>query len=176
MPLGIGIHCVRKGNVLFGIIKQVTVSDFIPDERNLSDCVGLVEKPGCGSEARGGWGQAAVFGFLAAAIGTTVAGWANVLLLWRGVRHLDETLTTDTRLRHRAPRIVFSAIVMGALSWGLAMWLGPMLPSAQTLVFLIVFVLAVVSYFGLATVLGAFRPADIKQAMRRGKAEPDSAD
>ena len=121
-------------------------------------------------------GLAPFVGFLAAAIGTTIAGWANVLLLWRGVRHLDETLTTDARLRYRAPRIIVSAAVMGALAWGLTTWLAPMLPSAQTVVFLIVFAVAVVSYFGLATMLGAFRPSDIKQAMRRSQATPDEAD
>ena len=108
-------------------------------------------------------GLAPVFGFLAAAIGTTIAGWANVLLLWRGVHRLDETLIIDDRLRRRAPRILLSAIVMGGVAFGLAGVLVPMLPSAQTLVFLIVFVAAIVSYFGLAAVSGAFRPADIKQ-------------
>lgn len=30
---------------------------FLPDERDLTDCVGLVERPGCGSESRGGLHQ-----------------------------------------------------------------------------------------------------------------------
>jgi hypothetical protein len=51
----------------------VTVSDFIPEDANLSDCVGLVEKPGCGSEARGGWAQVAIFGALAVGLG--IIGW-----------------------------------------------------------------------------------------------------
>ncbi|BAN03840.1 hypothetical protein YM304_35260 [Ilumatobacter coccineus YM16-304] len=58
----------------------VTVSEFIPDQTNLSDCVGLVEKPGCGSEARGGAGQTAVFIALVLGLG---------LVIWRisvGVR------------------------------------------------------------------------------------------
>jgi hypothetical protein len=45
----------------------VTANDFLPEERNLSDCVGAHERPGCGSEARGGWRQALVF--LAVAVG-----------------------------------------------------------------------------------------------------------
>jgi hypothetical protein len=32
----------------------VTANDFLPEDRNLSDCVGALEKPGCGSEERGG--------------------------------------------------------------------------------------------------------------------------
>ena len=52
----------------------VTISDFYPEDSNLSDCVGLVERPGCGSEERGGWRQAAVFVVLAAGM---------ALIFWR---------------------------------------------------------------------------------------------
>ncbi len=46
---------------------STTVFDnpFLPDERNLSDCISAVPKPGCGSEARGGWRQTLVFGVMA---------------------------------------------------------------------------------------------------------------
>ncbi len=33
---------------------------FLPENRDLTDCVGALERPGCGSEARGGWHQNAV--------------------------------------------------------------------------------------------------------------------
>ena len=33
----------------------VTENEFLPEERNLGDCVGALERPGCGSEERGGW-------------------------------------------------------------------------------------------------------------------------
>ena len=33
---------------------------FLPENRNLTDCVGMLQRPGCGSEARGGWHQNAV--------------------------------------------------------------------------------------------------------------------
>ncbi len=33
---------------------------FLPESRDLSDCVGTLERPGCGSESRGGWHQNAV--------------------------------------------------------------------------------------------------------------------
>jgi hypothetical protein len=52
----------------------VTASDFFPEDNNLSDCLGLVERPGCGSESRGGVGQTLVFGFLAIGLG---------FILWR---------------------------------------------------------------------------------------------
>ena len=30
---------------------------FIPESRDLTECVGMLQRPGCGSEARGGWHQ-----------------------------------------------------------------------------------------------------------------------
>jgi hypothetical protein len=52
----------------------VTVSEFFPEDQNLSDCLGLVERPGCGSEARGGWRQTVVFGVIIVGLG---------LIFWR---------------------------------------------------------------------------------------------
>lgn len=57
-----------------------TVSEFYPESANLSDCVGLVEQPGCGSEARGGWHQTAVFVALFAGLG---------VILWRVSRGIS---------------------------------------------------------------------------------------
>ncbi len=51
-----------------------TVTEFYPESANLSDCVGLVEKPGCGSGSRGGGGQTAVFVVLFIGLG---------VILWR---------------------------------------------------------------------------------------------
>ncbi len=34
-----------------------TANPFLPDQQDLTDCVGLVERPGCGSESRGGLHQ-----------------------------------------------------------------------------------------------------------------------
>jgi hypothetical protein len=33
---------------------------FIPENRNLTECIGMLQRPGCGSESRGGWHQNAV--------------------------------------------------------------------------------------------------------------------
>ena len=30
---------------------------FLPENRDLTDCIGTLQRPGCGSEARGGWHQ-----------------------------------------------------------------------------------------------------------------------
>ncbi|TVR21351.1 MAG: hypothetical protein EA389_15445 [Ilumatobacter sp.] len=42
----------------------VTVNEFFPQDRSLSDCLSALPKPGCGSEARGGMHQTAVFAAL----------------------------------------------------------------------------------------------------------------
>ncbi|WP_395155699.1 hypothetical protein [Ilumatobacter sp.] len=34
-----------------------TANDFFPEDRDLTSCVGVLERPGCGSEQRGGWRQ-----------------------------------------------------------------------------------------------------------------------
>ena len=37
-----------------------TFNVFFPEERSLSDCLSSLPKPGCGSDARGGWRQSLV--------------------------------------------------------------------------------------------------------------------
>ncbi len=39
----------------------VTANEFLPTDRDLSDCVGVLEKPGCGSAQRGGTATTIVF-------------------------------------------------------------------------------------------------------------------
>ena len=34
-----------------------TANPFLPENRDVTDCVGTVQRPGCGSAARGGWHQ-----------------------------------------------------------------------------------------------------------------------
>jgi len=46
---------------------------FIPENVNLSDCISGVPRPGCGSEARGGWRQGLVF--VALVGGIAFIGW-----------------------------------------------------------------------------------------------------
>jgi len=62
-------------------VDPVTVSpvdnDFFPADRPFTDCVGLVERPGCGSEARGGFEQGILGGALVLAL---------VFIGWRIVR------------------------------------------------------------------------------------------
>jgi hypothetical protein len=56
----------------------ITANDFIPEERDLTSCIGVLERPGCGSESRGGWRQTvilvAIFGGLAIIFGNVARG------------------------------------------------------------------------------------------------------
>ena len=45
-----------------------TFNDFYPEQRALSDCLSSLPKPDCGSEARGGWPQTAVFAAILAGL------------------------------------------------------------------------------------------------------------
>ncbi len=55
----------------------VVDNEFLPEGRDLSECVSAVERPGCGSKARGGWRQWLVAAVLVSALG---------FIAWRIVR------------------------------------------------------------------------------------------
>ena len=67
-----------------------TFNVFYPEERPLTDCLGALQRPNCGSEARGGWAQAAVFGALVLGLG---------FIGWRVIRNVrrnpDEPATAN---------------------------------------------------------------------------------
>jgi hypothetical protein len=72
----------------------VTVNEFIPEDRDLSDCLSALPKPGCGSEARGGWGQTAVLS--AILVGLGVIGWRISVGLRANRRALDTLSASST--------------------------------------------------------------------------------
>jgi hypothetical protein len=61
----------------------VTDNVFIPENRDLGECITAVPKPGCGSEARGDWHQGLALGVMVA--GLIIVGWRIV----RGVRRRE---------------------------------------------------------------------------------------
>ena len=67
------------------------------------------------------------FGFIAAAIGTTVSGWASVALLWFASRRMGVAATLDHRFRNRFWRILLASGLMGGLLWVAALALAPFL-------------------------------------------------
>jgi len=68
----------------------VVDNDFMPQEANLSDCLGSLPRPGCGSDARGGWRQYLTMGVLS--LGLAFVGWR----IARGVRARDAVVNGRT--------------------------------------------------------------------------------
>jgi putative peptidoglycan lipid II flippase len=110
-----------------------------------------------------------VIGFLAAALATSVAGWVMVWQLWAGSRAMGEAAQTDARLRRRLPRVLAAAALMAACLWAGAILLGPALgtPGLRYGALAALVLIGVASYFGFGTLLGAFRLADFRAALRR---------
>jgi hypothetical protein len=69
----------------------VTDNVFIPEDRDLGECITALPKPGCGSEARSDWHQGLVLGVMIA--GLIIIGWRIV----KGVRRREaEHADVDT--------------------------------------------------------------------------------
>lgn len=88
----------------------VPENEFLPTDRPISDCISAVPKPGCGSEARGGWRQGVVL--LAILVGLGVIAWRIVAASRRarwapptvtGPRTPDPTTARSERDGDRAP-------------------------------------------------------------------------
>jgi putative peptidoglycan lipid II flippase len=112
-------------------------------------------------------GLAPVIGFVAAALGTTIAGWVNAALLWWGVRRLEGAIDADARLRRRMPRIALAAAVTGVLALGLAYAAEALRPDLPVLGLAVIVVFAIAAYALIALAMGAFAVADIRAALRR---------
>ncbi len=110
------------------------------------------------------------FGYLAAAIGTSVAGWVMLILLWRGTRHLGIAGRMDDRLRRVLPKIIIASLVMGVAAWAMAFGMQDWLetPTVRYGALALLVVGAGVVYASLIIGLGAMSLGDIKRGLRRG--------
>ncbi len=110
-----------------------------------------------------------LIGFAAAALATTLAGWAMVWQLWRGSRGMGDEARWDDRMRNRAPRILAAALLMGLALWGAMLVLAPVLvmPGWRYLGLALLVLAGMVAYFGVGAVIGAFRLSDFTAAVRR---------
>ncbi|PWE31150.1 murein biosynthesis integral membrane protein MurJ [Maritimibacter sp. 55A14] len=115
-------------------------------------------------------GLSFTLGYLAAALGTTLAGWAMAALLWRGSRRMGAAAQFDARLRRRLPRILLATGLMAAglfalnlvlaPAWESGLWRGPALA---------LLVAAGMLLYGLASIAtGAFTATDLRSALKRG--------
>src|SRR6056297_1810961 len=114
-------------------------------------------------------GLAFVIGWIAAAIATTVAGWAMVWLLMRGARGFGDVARLDDRFRRRVWRIGLASVLMGVIVWGGNLVLLPVfgIPGLRWLALVFMVFTGIVSYFGIGHLIGAFRLSEFRQAFRR---------
>jgi len=115
-------------------------------------------------------GGAALYGWAAIPVGTALAGWMNVILLWRGAGGFGDAVTPDDRLRRRVPRIAISAAVMGIVVWLAANGLAAQLaaPGVRYLALAAIVLMGAIVFAGLVIGLGGAKLADMKSGMRRG--------
>ncbi|MEM1065383.1 MAG: murein biosynthesis integral membrane protein MurJ [Pseudomonadota bacterium] len=114
-------------------------------------------------------GLAPVIGYIAAAIGTTVAGWAMAWLLWRGTRSMGAAAEFDAQFRGRLWRIVLASLAMGALLWGAAYGASHLFDAGaqRYLALALLVALGLVGYAVAARALGAFTVAELRAALKR---------
>ncbi len=115
-------------------------------------------------------GLAPVIGYIAAAIGTTLAGWIMAWLLWRGARHMGEAAKPDARFRKRIWRIVWASLAMGVVlavsELSLSYALGK--EGVRYAALAVLIGIGVVSYAVAGQLFGAFRISDFRSALKRG--------
>ncbi|AUH65943.1 murein biosynthesis integral membrane protein MurJ [Paracoccus zhejiangensis] len=105
-------------------------------------------------------------GFLAAALGTTIAAWVMVGQLWWGTRSMGQAARADDRLRRTAPRIVLASALMALALWFIEGWLDA--AGVARIPGLAVLVLGGAAiYFTLAFLTGAYKLSELKAAVRR---------
>ena len=71
-----------------------TVNDLIPTDQNLTDCVGTLEKPNCGSNRKNDVHMYMTFGVLMG--GMALIGWRIAVAIRKRDRALDEHVPEHT--------------------------------------------------------------------------------
>ncbi|MEE9387022.1 MAG: murein biosynthesis integral membrane protein MurJ [Paracoccaceae bacterium] len=114
-------------------------------------------------------GLAPYIGYLAAAVGTTLAGWAMVVLLWRGAQNMGDAAQFDTQFIGRAARMTLASLGMGAVLYLVGFLLEPTFAMVgwRYLGLLVLVASGMASYFVLAQAVGAFRMGEIRGALKR---------
>ncbi len=114
-------------------------------------------------------GLSPVIGFSAAAIGTSLTGWAMVLLLWRGAQTMGDAAKFDARFKRRLGRIIIAALGMGLVLLFATTTMTPFfgLPTIRYMALLVLVLIGVVSYFGIGHLVGAFKLSEFRRNMKR---------
>ncbi|WP_458792386.1 murein biosynthesis integral membrane protein MurJ [Yoonia sp. MH D7] len=115
-------------------------------------------------------GLSPYIGFIAAAIGTTLTGWAMVIMLYAASRNMGDAARFDARFWVRLWRIIMASGGMGLCLLLASSILTPFLGTAtiRYLALIALIVIGIISYFGIGQMIGAFRLGEFKRALRRG--------
>jgi len=114
-------------------------------------------------------GLSPFIGYLAAPVGTSVAAWSMLGLLWLGSRRFADASAMDARLKNKFPKLILASAIMGGALFGAANVLEPWLfGSALRYVALAGLVaIGVIVYAGATILTGALRPSELKAMFRR---------
>ncbi len=114
-------------------------------------------------------GLSPVIGFAAAAIGTSLTGWAMVVLLVNGAKSMGEAAKFDARFKKRLGRIIVAAIAMGIILLIAATTMQPFfgIATVRYVALLALIIIGVVSYFGIGHMIGAFKLSEFRRNLRR---------
>ncbi|MCK4711476.1 MAG: murein biosynthesis integral membrane protein MurJ [Marinosulfonomonas sp.] len=114
-------------------------------------------------------GLAPVIGYMAAAVGASVASWGMVVLLWLGSRRMGPAARLDQRFRNRIWRITLSSLLMGVFLLAAQLVLNPMFGAGawRYLALGLLVATGIVSYFGIGHMIGAFRLSEFRRSLRR---------
>lgn len=93
LPAGVGLAAPEP------TVPVSTLNDFIPTDRDLSECISALPPPGCGSEARSDWRQVTLLCVLAA--GLAFIAWRIVRAVRRGPARPPTGATGSTRPNER---------------------------------------------------------------------------
>ncbi len=109
------------------------------------------------------------YGFLAAAIGTTLSSIALVVLLYFGTRKLGMEAQFDAGLKRTVPRLFAASLVMGLATYGLGQLLAPYFGQAGIrYAALAVLIIGAISVYAAACVLfGAFTKQSLRGFVKR---------
>ena len=114
-------------------------------------------------------GLSPFIGFAAAAIGTSLTGWAMVLLLVRGARTMGDAAKFDARFKARLKRILLSSFAMGVILMIAATTMNPFfgIATLRYVALLFLVLIGIVSYFGIGHLSGAFKLSEFRRNLRR---------
>ncbi|MEO1536581.1 MAG: murein biosynthesis integral membrane protein MurJ [Pseudomonadota bacterium] len=114
-------------------------------------------------------GLMSTLGYFAAALGTTVAGWAMLALLWHGSREMGDAANFESATGPRVLRILAASAVMGVCLWVSDRFvLASMMETAKIAGVALLCLIGIVTYVVAGLALGAFSMTDLRRLTRRG--------